>query len=466
MRHVQLHHFSIPGINDSSADEEMLALWIRTDKQYYADHRLELYSHYIGLIADPLHEICRKGRSIWDGVASDKRSMPSRFMLPKSLVNAFENAVLLLVFAAKSFPLINRCSDPMNQHLVDAAVKFKEDRTLLESTGQDIFYMGNRVKEHMSKAEHDIMLMSHTDTDTDTDTISYDSVGSEYILATIIATLINRPLHADEPVDFVYAGSYHRLVRSQYLSKHIISDHIQQQHDAMKHPRTRILRQIWRMREELELIASINFQQQELLRHYLRILEPCTFRATTLLRAARFKLEAPFIETQLRKAHSIRLRISDLNSRLEDVSDHVTRMLDIQQENNGNAILVFTTVTIIFLPLSWATSYFGMNTSNIRDLNQGQWLFWLVALPVTSVVIGIAVLVVLKGETIREFFIRREIVRERKGTTSAGVSTKRRLSTRATGGSLARKQSTMMGMNDVWRGFRRRSKTVGKDGEV
>ncbi|KAF2684217.1 hypothetical protein K458DRAFT_404491 [Lentithecium fluviatile CBS 122367] len=447
MHHVQLHHFGLPGTDDGVADEETLALWIRSDNQYYADHRLELYTHYISLISDPLQEVCSKGRNIWDGVASDKRSMPSQFMLPKSLVNAFENAVLLLVCAAKSFPLINRSSDPMNQHLVDAAAKIKEDRILLETTGQDLFYIGKRVKEFMSKAEHDIMLMSHTDTDTDT--ISYDSVGPEYILAAIMASLFNRPLHADEPVDLVYAGFYRRVQR-----------------DAMKHPRTRILRKIWRMREELELIASINSQQQELLRHYLRILEPCTFRATTLLRAARFRVEAPFIETQLRNAHSVRLRISDLDSRLEDVSSHVSRMLEIQQENNGNAIIVFTIVTIIFLPLSWATSYLGMNTSDIRDLNQGQWLFWLIALPVTSVVIGIAVLVVLKGETIREFFIRREIARDRKSSASVGISTKRRLSTRATGGSLARKQSTMMVDSHLWRGFRRRQTTVRRDGEV
>ncbi|KAF2492973.1 hypothetical protein BU16DRAFT_95299 [Lophium mytilinum] len=234
----------------------------------------------------------------------------------------------------------------------------------------------------------------------------------------------------------------------------------------MKHPRTRVLRKIWRMREELSLVSSINAQQQELLKNYLRILEPCTFRATTFIRAARFRVEAPFIDTQLRRAQSVRLRVCDLDSRLEDVSKHVSRMLEIQQENNGNAIIVFTIVTIIFLPLSWATSYLGMNTSDIRGLAQGQWLFWLIAVPVTTVVIGLAGLVVLKGETIREFFIRREVAKNRQNSAATGIAAKTRLSTRITELSGGRKQAAIMSDNHLWRGFRRRTTMIRGDGEV
>ena len=81
-------------------------------------------------------------------------------------------------------------------------------------------------------------------------------------------------------------------------------------------------------------------------------------------------------------------------------------MLETQQESNGNALIVFTLVTIIFLPLSWATSYLGMNTSDIRNMKSSQWVFWTIAVPITSFVIGLSLLVVLKGEAARELFIR------------------------------------------------------------
>jgi hypothetical protein len=148
-----------------------------------------------------------------------------------------------------------------------------------------------------------------------------------------------------------------------------------------------------------------------------------------------------------------------MDSRLEDVSNHVSRMLEIQKENNGNAIIVFTIVTIIFLPLSWATSYLGMNTVDVRNLEQGQWLFWTVALPVTTVVIGLAVLVVLKGESIREFLIKREGVKDRGTINMPSRNLSRRESTWL--------QKTTSGLNTTaWKPFARRRRGTKDFGDV
>jgi Mg2+ and Co2+ transporter CorA len=63
--------------------------------------------------------------------------------------------------------------------------------------------------------------------------------------------------------------------------------------------------------------------------------------------------------------------------------------VDIIQEDHGKAILVFTIVSVIFLPLSFVSSYLGMNTADIRDMELNQALFWQVALPVTVVVVAL-----------------------------------------------------------------------------
>lgn len=47
-------------------------------------------------------------------------------------------------------------------------------------------------------------------------------------------------------------------------------------------------------------------------------------------------------------------------------------------------------VTVIFLPLSFVSSLFGMNTGDIRTLQSGQWIFWAVAVPLTVLVISLA----------------------------------------------------------------------------
>lgn len=51
------------------------------------------------------------------------------------------------------------------------------------------------------------------------------------------------------------------------------------------------------------------------------------------------------------------------------------------------AIYAFTIVTVIFLPLSFVAGVFGMNTSDIRDMEFGQWAYWASAIPVTVLVI-------------------------------------------------------------------------------
>ncbi|KAL8809815.1 MAG: hypothetical protein Q9223_007872, partial [Gallowayella weberi] len=52
-------------------------------------------------------------------------------------------------------------------------------------------------------------------------------------------------------------------------------------------------------------------------------------------------------------------------------------------ESNNRAILVFTGVTIIFLPLSFFTSYFGMNLKGVVDTDRTERFFWAVCGTVT-----------------------------------------------------------------------------------
>ena len=85
-------------------------------------------------------------------------------------------------------------------------------------------------------------------------------------------------------------------------------------------------------------------------------------------------------------------------------------------ERQNQSILVFTIITVIFLPLSFFTSYFGqysklvtrlsnlemiplatitdlwpgMNTRDIRDTDFRQWFFWAIAAPISVFIIAFA----------------------------------------------------------------------------
>ena len=54
--------------------------------------------------------------------------------------------------------------------------------------------------------------------------------------------------------------------------------------------------------------------------------------------------------------------------------------------------MVFTFVTIIFLPLSFFTSYFGMNLKGVIDTDRTERYFWAVSGSVTVCVVSLTIL--------------------------------------------------------------------------
>jgi hypothetical protein len=74
--------------------------------------------------------------------------------------------------------------------------------------------------------------------------------------------------------------------------------------------------------------------------------------------------------------------------------------VDIQQEDHGKAILVFTIVTIISLPMSFVTGFLGMNAADIRSLEKGQWVFWASTMPLTCVVVAVSVWIGYSGKSL------------------------------------------------------------------
>ncbi|KAI1820096.1 cora-like Mg2+ transporter protein-domain-containing protein [Xylaria intraflava] len=114
--------------------------------------------------------------------------------------------------------------------------------------------------------------------------------------------------------------------------------------------------------------------------------------------------------THRRSTHAVntlpakaRAKHDTLLADLDKLADTVERLkrqaallLEIKTEGQNTAIFVFTIVTVIFLPLSFVTGYFGMNTSDIRNLDQGQWIFWAVGLTLTLIILMVVWLISVK----------------------------------------------------------------------
>lgn len=83
------------------------------------------------------------------------------------------------------------------------------------------------------------------------------------------------------------------------------------------------------------------------------------------------------------------------------------------QDWRDNAAVVFTVITIIFLPLSFVASVLGMNTSEIRSMTFNQWVFWASAIPFTLLVICVT-LYFVEVPPLRRWLERNGILGHRK----------------------------------------------------
>lgn len=112
--------------------------------------------------------------------------------------------------------------------------------------------------------------------------------------------------------------------------------------------------------------------------------------------------------------------VCDLRDNSDRLVNRTIQLVNIRLEDHGKAVLVFTIVTIIFLPLSFVASYLGMNTSDIRNMRQNQTLFWIIAGSLTAGTVSLAmILAFYGGDMLERFFNWRANVRYPKPSNTA-----------------------------------------------
>jgi hypothetical protein len=169
------------------------------------------------------------------------------------------------------------------------------------------------------------------------------------------------------------------------------------------------------LEDELELINSVHSQQYEAMANLTKVLDSASFRITSHVRIDAFQRVEEFASESLSAANKERERSSKkLHNQIEKTAQVLRYNIEVAEEGDSKAVLVFTLVTIIFLPLSFVASLFGMNTADMRNLENNQSIFWAVALPLTALIGGLSLVVAYGGTQLRERFDKfRE--RARKG---------------------------------------------------
>ncbi|GAB1206161.1 hypothetical protein APSETT445_004843 [Aspergillus pseudonomiae] len=161
------------------------------------------------------------------------------------------------------------------------------------------------------------------------------------------------------------------------------------------------------LEEELETILTIMGKQKALLDKFT------SFVDDPVSNSKRGPKDA--MQNCIRELDDKAALYSEMGIGIEKLRRRVVRQVDLQQDNNSKAILVFTIVTVVFLPMSFMTSYLGMNTSDIRNTDRNQWLFWAIAAPLTLFIVGVCMVVAYEGERIRDVIVQ-SLVKSRRET--------------------------------------------------
>lgn len=289
--------------------------------------------------------MCALLRSIQLGVRTDDGSKQARYQIPRALPAAFQHIVISLVIIGS----IENWSDYSWDEMRAA---FDDCETLL------------------IEGRKQLILMIHTDDYRES--AGFQAVDSEALLSLILANLVD---NLSTETDFHLTEIY-----SEYTTK--IQSVVRDKASVEVYDDIKLLR------EELDVIKSTLKQQQNTL---------LDFRITMNLTYGVASISASVIDRTL---ESIEQRIDDfdeLQKHAENARYLAAQSISLKAESNNKAIIVFTVVTIIFLPLSFVTSYLGMNTSDLREMKSGQTLFWAIGAPVAFVTFSVALMAAFYG---------------------------------------------------------------------
>lgn len=141
-------------------------------------------------------------------------------------------------------------------------------------------------------------------------------------------------------------------------------------------------------------------QQQKVLNQFRTCLDPAEFKRPTTARKMRFKFEKIGIERVLTHIKDQRRYCKELCDRAKVLEDRNVRLVETLADDNSRAIFIFTFITILFLPLSFVATFFGMNVVGINPTTSTTKHFWVVGAPLTGGIFVICLIFVFRGEDV------------------------------------------------------------------
>ena len=175
----------------------------------------------------------------------------------------------------------------------------------------------------------------------------------------------------------------------------------------------RLLQRLNGFQEEITIVKDVLKEQDNVLSGLRASLDPKTFSTPSITRKLRYNFECKAIDNILIKIREQIKNCDELIQRAESLAVQNVQLVETFQDDNSKAIFVFTIVTVLFLPMSFVASFFGMNVIGLSATTTPLKHFWVIALPLTFGIVIPCTVIALKGEEV--YFGVAKIYRGLKG---------------------------------------------------
>ncbi|KAA8618601.1 CorA Mg2+ and Co2+ transporter [Pyrenophora tritici-repentis] len=427
-----------PGVLDSSDEkrpghslppDSVLKEWVLNSEQF---RREETNGDALATLTKAqgiARELFVEASELAEGIQNEDGDISGLYKMPQQeLVRAFRN---IMVFFMATERAVHYGTEVLrDQELID----YMAERSYFPGSEKEmdegvVKRLGEVARRSLRRVR--FKLCGMVKSDPPLDIFRKKSLGPEYVCAWLMRRLLVKPVNRPGPEPST--GSLKVLQQPQQQPQETIGDLYRGfisklQFQVNSRASKRLLRDINLLQDELQILIAVNTWQTNLIQNYTRVLDDTSYEQELPSRKSMFPYERDLLRTCLNNLKLARDDFSDLLDLCRPLSDRTKQILEINEEDHGKAIMVFTVVTVIFLPLSFATSYFGMNTSDIRDMDQTQTLFWSVAIPLTVLTVGGCMLIGYNGvellDGISSFL--RMVSGKQKESPDAGVGVSRR----------------------------------------
>jgi hypothetical protein len=414
LKHLRKHAQSTSQIatsnNASSNTDEHLETqepnlqnWVKSSKQA---KRERLNAGFITLVmqaTDEAKQILAETKDLAEGVKQGDGRLSPLYTLPHELLKTLRRLVVFYLAVERAFH--------HTEAIVDKKTKVDRKDVPFRKQGLEVLQRFSKdVKTSLRSARKDLCYMARS-TNPD-DLAGRLSLSAEYLCSWLIRRLLVRPVDNSMTVTDIYREYFSKL---QFQVNH--------------RPSKRLLRAINLLQEELSALGQVTTWQTNLIYNYTQVLNYATYNNFNQHRDAYFPIENSLLNSSMDSLIDTREDFEELKRRLGPLSESAKQSTEINDEDHGKAIFVFTVITAIFLPLSFVTSYLGMNTADIRDMDNKQSLFWEIAIPLTVVTMGSIIFIAYHGDESRETIssiYRRIIGKQDTRTAGGGISVAQR----------------------------------------